>query len=250
MRLPNSIQRIVRQSAVAACLLVFPTLAAAQQAAPADSSVRGSALATRAFLQKEMATSPQADLIRARLESGDFQVGDQIFLRVEGEQQLTDTFTVGEGQVLALPQVGSVPLRGVLRSELKDRVETHLAQYLRTPVVEVQPLMRVLVEGQVTNPGFYAAAPEQPLADVISDAGGFTQQAKATDIRVDRGQTTIMRGPRLQEALGRGYSLDRLNLRAGDRVYVPQRGDSERTLRIVGVLLSIPVAVFALTRAF
>lgn len=176
---------MLRRSAVALGLAVLPAVAVAQQ--------DGSALATRASLREELVRLARdghaqgaAALIRSRLESGDFQVGDRL----------------------------------------------------------------VLVDGQVTRPGFYAAAPEQPLADVITLAGGLTQQAKPADMRVERGQATIISGPRLQEALGRGYSLDRLNLRAGDRVFVPTRGDPERTLRIVGLLLSVPVAVFAISRVF
>jgi protein involved in polysaccharide export with SLBB domain len=230
-------------------LFVFPALVAGQQ-----SPGRASALATRASLQEQLAglgaNDPQAVLIRGRLERGDFQAGDRIFLRVEGEQQLTDTFTVGEDLAITLPQVGSVSLRGALRSELDDRLTTYLTQYLRTPVVAARPLLRLLVEGQVGKPGFYTTAPELPLADVIVVAGGLTQAAKTGEIRVQRGQATILAGPTLQHALGAGYSLDRLNLQAGDRLYVPARGDSERTLRIVGVLLSIPLAVFALKRAF
>jgi polysaccharide export outer membrane protein len=210
-------------------------------------------LASRAFLQGEVArlgNDPGAARIRARLENGDFQVGDQIFIQVQGDSVLTDTFTVVEGVELPLPQLAAIPLRGVLRSELKDKVVAHLSQFLRDPAVDVKPLMRVVVEGQVNKPGFYAAAPEQPLAEVINAAGGFTQQAKVTDIRLQRGTTTLLSGRKLQEALGQGLSLDRLSLRPGDRVFVPQRADSERTLRIVGLILSVPVGILALTRVF
>ena len=48
--------------------------------------------------------------------------------------------------------------------------------------------------------------------------------------------------------MGRGYSIDQLNLRAGDRLVVPTRGDSERTFRIIGVLITIPLAIFTITR--
>jgi protein involved in polysaccharide export with SLBB domain len=212
-----------------------------------------SPLASREFLLTELTrlgADPHAAMIRARLDNGDFLVGDRIYLQVEGDSVLTDTFTVVEGVTLPLPQLGAVPLRGVLRSELKDTIGAYLSQYLRDPRVEVRPLMRILVEGQVTKPGFYAAAPEQPLADVVNAAGGFTQQAKVTDIRLERGTTTILRGRALQEALGQGFSLDRLSLRPGDRVFVPQRADGERTLRIVGLLLSVPVGILALTKVF
>ena len=169
-------------------------------------------------------------------------------VRVEGEQALSDTFTVGPGPELVLPQVGAVPLGGVLRSELKSRLDTHLAQYLRDPIVQVRPLLRILVEGEVARPGFYAVAPQQPLSDVITTAGGLTQRAKVTGIRVERGRDRIWGGDPLQQAMGRGYSLDQLNLRAGDRVLVPARGDFSRTASILGALVALPVAIYTITR--
>jgi protein involved in polysaccharide export with SLBB domain len=212
-----------------------------------------SALASRAFLRSELTrlgNDPSAALIRARLDSGDFQAGDRIFIRVRGDSVLTDTFTVLSDLQLPLPVLGAVPLRGVLRSELKDTINAYLSRYLRAPIVEVRPLMRIVVEGQVLKPGFVAAAPEQPLADVISAAGGFTQQAKVTDIRLQRGGRTLLSGRKLTDAMGQGYSLDRLSVRAGDRVFVPGHTDSAKTLQMVSVLLALPLTILALRRAF
>ena len=224
-------------------------------AAPVVAQLQGPAYATRESLQQELArlerdghSAVAANLIRTRLENGDFQAGDRIFLRVDGEAQLTDTFTVAPGPELALPQLGAVPLKGVLRQELQPRLAEYLARYLRNPVVQVRPLIRVLVEGEVSRPGFYGVAPQQPLADVISAAGGFTPHSQPTGIRVQRGSTTIWEGPALQQSLSRGDSFDYLNLRAGDRVLVPARGDTERTVRIIGVLVGSALAVYSLTR--
>jgi len=229
------------------CLLAQPAGAQLQQPGPA--------LATRERLQAELARlehdgkgRAQAALIRTRLESGDFQAGDRILLRVEGEQQLSDTFTVGPAPDLPLPRLGAVPLGGVLRSELQGRLEGHLGRYLREPVVQAWPLIRILVEGDVSRPGFYSIAPERPLADVITTAGGLTQRAKATAIRVERAGATIWGGSALLDAMGRGYSLDQLNLRAGDRVLVPARSDFGKTAGIIGALMAIPVAIYTITK--
>ena len=75
----------------------------------------------------------EAASIRARLTRGDFRVGDRILLTVEGEKELSDTFTVGLGGQLTLPLIGNVPLEGVLRSELQDYLTRRLAQNLRDP---------------------------------------------------------------------------------------------------------------------
>ncbi len=232
---------------LALCLLALP--AAAQQPGPA--------LATRERLREELArlerdrgSRAEVALIRTRLDSGDFQAGDRILVRVEGEPQLSDTFTVGPGPELLLPQIGPVPLGGVLRSELRGRLETHLAQYVREPVVQVRSLVRILVDGSVAKPGFYAVPPELPLADLLGVAGGLAPQAKVSEMRVERGDDKLWSGALLQQALGRGSSLDELSLRAGDRVLVPAHGDAERTIRILSIIVTIPVALYTLTRVF
>ena len=235
------------------CVVYIAALpAAAQQPPPRDA---GLALATRAQLQDALARlarqahSPEATLIRARLDSGDFQTGDRILIQVEGEKALSDTFTVAPGPALGLPAMGVIPLGGVLRSELQPRVEQYLGRYFRDPVVQARPLIRLLVEGEVARPGFYSVRPDLPLAEVITAAGGLTQRAKATKTQVERDGTQIWSAEALQQALGRGYSLDQLSMRAGDRVVVPARGDLARTIGIIGGLVAIPVSVFIITRA-
>ena len=225
-------------------------------ARPVAAQQPGPALATREHLQAELTRLERdahgkaaASLIRSRLETGDFQAGDRILLRVEGEQQLSDTFTVAIGPLLPLPRLEALPLAGVLRSELQGKLEGHLAKYLRQPVVQAWPLIRLLVEGDVQHPGFYAVAPELPLADVLTVAGGLTPRAKPTSIRIERDGAKILFGPALVQAMGRGYSVDFLNLRAGDRVLVPAKGDFARTAGIIGALVAVPVAIYSLTRS-
>jgi hypothetical protein len=51
-----------------------------------------------------------------------------------------------------------------------------------------------------------------------------------------------------------GRTLDQLNVRAGDRIFIPEGGGglggAQSTLRAFTLLLSIPVTIFALTRIF
>src|SRR5688572_12153954 len=83
----------------------------------------------------------------------------------EREDALTNTFVVRPGEVLALPGVDEVSLAGVLRSELQEHLTTHLAKYLRRPVVTATSLMRLTISGAVTNPGFLAVDADRPLSD-------------------------------------------------------------------------------------
>lgn len=240
-----------RVGAVGVALLCGVSLAAAQRPDP------GPAFATREALERGLqrelgrkGSSAEAQMIRARLDSGDFRPGDRIVLVVEGEKQLTDTFTVGLENELRLPPFGAVPLAGVLRSELSQHLTQALARYLRSPVVQARSLVRVSVEGEVSRPGFYSVAPESPLLDVFALAGGLTREANLHKARVQRGGSVLLSGRSLEDAFGSGRSLDALNLRAGDRVFVPRKGDFVRTAQILGIIATIPVALYSLTQIF
>jgi len=239
-----------------AAALALTVVSAPSAFAQSGGAGGGGILATREALRDQIARleangdkgHASADLIRARLENGDFQAGERIFIRVEGEAALTDTFAVSAGPALELPQVGSVSLQGVLRSELEGRLKSHLTQYLRDPIVHARPLIRLLVDGDVARPGYYGAAPQQPLVDVIAQAGGLTPRANAREMRIERGAQVIWRGKALSDALGDGHSIDQLSLRAGDRLFVPGHRDSARALGALYMLVSISLAIFTMTQ--
>lgn len=164
------------------------------------------------------------DAIRHRLQDGDFRPGDRIALSVQGESELTDTFTVAPGPSLNLPTVGKVDLHGVLASELTERLTREIGGTLRDPLVTAQPLVQLSVLGNVAKPGFYLVPPNAPLSDVLMQAGGPTQAAKVEKIRIERGPRSSA-----EEALSRqpddgsleALSVDELGLRTGDRIVVP-----------------------------
>ncbi len=164
-----------------------------------------------------------ADLIRARLEVGDFQVGDRIFLRVQGEETMNDTLTVRAGPSLPIPVVGEIGLQGVLRSELAAHLETELGRFVRNPVVHAEPLIRVSVIGEVLNRGFYLVPADLLVTDVLMLAGGPTPAADLDRLRIERGGQRIWEGESLAQALVQGRTLDQLNLQAGDQIHLPER---------------------------
>lgn len=252
--------------------LLIAALSAAQASAQAvtpDPMDPGRLHATRAYLQELLTRYEQAEtsglyseytrsiaddeatLIRHRLEAGDFQVGDQIVLAVTGQAGLTNTFTVTEGQVLILPEVGAVSLKGLLRSELPDALTQHIAKYIRNPQVQVQSNIRLAVWGEIGNPGYLVAPSERLLQDVIMQAGGPTGNANQKNLRIKRSGDVIWDGDALQEAIVEGRTLDQLNLRAGDEIEVPGAPASAKS--ILSALRAVPYIVagfFALSRLF
>jgi protein involved in polysaccharide export with SLBB domain len=193
----------------------------------------------------------EAAIIRVRLNEGDFQVGDRIRLLVEGEQQLSDTFTVVTGRVVRLPTVGDVALAGVLRAELEEHLREAIGKYIRSPVVRARSLIRLSLLGELRSPGFYVVPTDMVLSDALMLAGGPSPTGKLKAIRIERDGQRIWDDEALQQAIAQGRTIDQLNLRAGDHVVVPGRGAGfNSTLRNVTLLLSLPVAIYGLTRIF
>ena len=171
----------------------------------------------------------EAFLLRARLNDGDFQEGDRILFGLVGGNQLIgmpgtgsqmDTLVVKSGKVIRFPNLGDLSLAGVLRSELADRITAHLATYVKNPVVQVSPLLRIGVIGHVVRQGFYYTSADVLLPDLLMQAGGLAADGDLKQVTIHRGADVIWKARDVQTALSDGLSLDRLHLRAGDQIEV------------------------------
>lgn len=190
----------------------------------------------------------QAGPASAPSTSSEVRVGDRIVLTVENEPTLTDTFTVAAGPAVHLPGVGMVPLAGVTRDGIAAHLTTALARVIREPVVRAELLVRLAVLGEVARPGFMTLPSDALLSDAITMAGGLTTTADMRKVKVSRRGTVTLNGDEVRDALATGLTLDDLRIEAGDQMLIPRGPDSERTVRIIGLLVAIPLTVFALTR--
>lgn len=191
-----------------------------------------------------------ASTLAAQQGAEGFQQGDVIRLDVEGDTVFTGTFTVGPGPVLPLPEIGDIPLADVRRVDIESYLQQQLGRYLRNRVIRAKALIRVSIVGEVARPGIYPVPTDLVLADAIMLAGGPTQEAKFSATRIERGTRRLMEGEAMGRAIARGMTLDDLNLRAGDLIYVPReaRSDPESKWRIVGILVTLPAAIYGIIR--
>ncbi|MGQ0702407.1 MAG: polysaccharide biosynthesis/export family protein [Gemmatimonadales bacterium] len=216
---------------VSIATIAVPSVAAQVGTNPASRSSREQIEAAIAEAEKivrspgysnriKQAKRQEIALLRSRLTEGDLQPGDQLNLSVEGEQQLSNTFTVTAGRFITLPQVGDISLRGVLRSEVEDHMTTELRKYLRNPVVHVQTTIRLSILGAVGKPGFYQVRSETMIGQAIMDAGGHAASVDPAKSRVERAGDEIMSREAFAQALNEGRTLDQMNLQAGDEILV------------------------------
>jgi hypothetical protein len=178
----------------------------------ASSSVKGK--------QRESA-SRALQSITSRLEAGDFRVGDRVVLSVTTENTVGDTAVVREGLMLPVKGLPDLALTGVLRSELEAHLVTHVARYLRNATAHATSLTRLNVTGAIGRPGYYYLAPDRPISEVLTAAGGSITNSNMGKISVLRNGQTIVDTKRTKAALREGRTLEELDVQSGDEVRIP-----------------------------
>jgi len=186
--------------------------------------------------------------IRQRLRNGDFQPGDRVVVAFMSDSIHRDTIVVRGGRFLELLGKVIVPLTGVLRSEVEGRVTGELLKYVKAEQIEVTPLMRVGVLGDVAHPGYFAFASDMPLTDAIMGAGGPTATSDLERSIVRRGPVVVRTADETRTAIANGLTLDQFGLNAGDELVIGQRreGRSTAIIGMVGVLASLTTVFIAL----
>ena len=195
----------------------------------------------------------EAAAIRDRLREGDFHVGDVLAITITIDSTRTNQLPVRDSLLVDLSPLGRLPLRGVLRSEVRDVVQRFYDQFYRRPEIRVQPLIRVGFLGTVPKPGYYIVAPDAPVADAFSrEAGGPAQNADLKRIEVKRGPEVLLDGSGYERTARDGLTFDQLTLRSGDEIHVPlrKRNNTFRTVRIVAISLGVITTILGLIRSY
>ena len=170
-------------------------------------------------------------LVRSRLTDGDFRVGDRLLVVLTRDSSVSDTAAVRDSLLVTISNLPDVSVRGVLRSELNDRLRDHVGKYIRNPQVRANVLTRISISGGVGRPGFFSVPPDRPLTELVMVAGGPLPGAQLDRIEVTRGRTTYLRGRNAKRAVKEGRTLDELGVRSGDEVRIPiQQGLNWQTI--------------------
>ena len=188
-----------------------------------------------------------------------FFPGDKLEVDVAGAPELNRQTQVGPDGRITLGLIGGVMAALKSVPQLQDDIERAYASVLRDPQVTVFPgetaPMRVLVGGEVKNPGWVDMTGDMDALQAVMAAGGFTHGAKSHDvvlIRRSRDGHAMRRILDLQKPLSGGS--DRLTaLRRFDIVYVPRTNIAEAGVFVeqwINNLIPSPVLNYFTDRTF
>jgi polysaccharide export outer membrane protein len=157
--------------------------------------------------------------------------GDTLSVFVWRQPELTVTVPVRPDGRISTPLVGDVTAVGKTPSQLEQEIEGELAEFIRTPEVNiiVQAVAgvsgaQIRVLGQVAQPRSVPFREGITLMDVVIEAGGLTEFAAGNRSRVVRtvdGETQEIR-VRLDDLMRKGRIKENLVMQPGDVLTVPE----------------------------
>jgi protein involved in polysaccharide export with SLBB domain len=100
-----------------------------------------------------------------------------------------------------------------------------LLKYVKVTQVEITPLTRLAVLGEVMHPGYFALRADVPLADAIMVAGGASATADIRRSVVRRANGELRSSDETHRAISRGLTLDQFGLTAGDELVIGRKRD-------------------------
>ncbi|RLE04110.1 MAG: hypothetical protein DRJ11_02135 [Candidatus Aminicenantes bacterium] len=160
----------------------------------------------------------------------EYRIGpkDLLEISVFGLDELNTTVRVSEEGKITLPLLGEVEVQGLTKTQVEKKLARLLEKkYLQNPQVTVfikeYQSKRVSVLGAVRNPGPYELLGRQTLLQIISEAGGMTEDAGETIIIIRQsadGSSTTLRIP-VEDLVVKGDASLNIVLRPGDIVNIP-----------------------------
>ncbi len=107
--------------------------------------------------------------------------GDEIAIRVFGEEDMDVKTRLGEAGTINFPLLGEIQVRGLTAGEMEQLIIKGLkGPYLIDPIVSVDitEYRPFFVNGEVNKPGAIPFQPGITLRKAIAMSGGFTERAK------------------------------------------------------------------------
>jgi polysaccharide export outer membrane protein len=156
--------------------------------------------------------------------------GDSLQIFVWRNPEISSTVPVRPDGKISTPLVEDMVAVGKTPSQLARDIEVVLAEYIRSPQVNVivsnpvSAFSQVKVIGQVANPQSMAFREGMRVLDAVLAAGGlgeFSAGNRAKIVRTQDGKQVELR-MRLEDLINKGAMQHNLELRPGDVLVVPE----------------------------
>ena len=153
--------------------------------------------------------------------------GDNLEISVYRHSDLNKTVRIDPSGIIMYPLAGDVKVAGLTPFQLRDELKQRLSEYIVNPQISINVVsmgsQKIIVLGQVNNPGFFQADALPTALEAIAQAGGFATDSEKKNVLLIRG---TLDKPNLmlldmEKAIAKGDLSHNVALRRGDILYVP-----------------------------
>ena len=195
--------------------------------------VRGALSVLAAAMALSSAAYPQA----SDPPNAPLRPGDRLLVKIWLDTTFADTVRIDETGAAMLPRLGPLHITDLAARLVADSVRRAYTRVTRTPAIEVTPLRRVTVLGEVKRPATYYMETQTTLREAVALAGGVTEIGALSRITVirDATRTVVSQWEQRDDAV--------TIIRSGDLVLVDREPWLKRNIFSVisglGVLFSV-----------
>jgi len=154
-------------------------------------------------------------------------IGDTIEISVYRQDDLQRTIRIDLSGRIMFPLIGDVQAAGKGIYKLRDEIKERLLKYLTDPQVFVNVTtvqsQKIMVLGEVNNPGVFTLDLDISVLEAITKAGGMTPNAKLANVLLIRRDDVkpAMVSLNLKKTFKEGDISQNWMLKNGDIVYLP-----------------------------
>lgn len=165
--------------------------------------------------------------------------GDRVLVKLWMDSAFSEMARVQDGAVI-LPRLGAVSIQNLPTKLIPDSVRRAYASVFRSVVVEVTPLIKVTMSGEVLRPAVLFLDVNTPTREAVAVAGGITPTGRTSPILLVREGRTIRLSGGVDNA-----SFD-TPLRSGDIVIVERESWFKRNAPTMLSAISLLISVISL----
>ncbi len=178
--------------------------------------------------------------------NAEFKPGDVILVKVYRHPEYSDTFLVDVDTTIYLPLIGTIKVSHLTARDLKDTLYARFSEFLKRPEIDVVPLFRINILGEVRRPGVYNITSATKLTDAIALAGGLMPDADPKHAIIRRGSEVIKIN--IDKAITKEKTAYDIGLRSGDIIYIPRKRFRLSLRTVYTVLSSISLLILIIDR--
>ena len=136
-----------------------------------------------------------------------------------------DTFQVEDDGTIALTGLGHVQVAGLTRFEAQKLIEDlYRKTFLKNPIIELKITnLKVTIFGEIKTPGAFPLIKDKTtLIELIGEAGGLTERANETNIKIIRGNEKIPKVTEIDLSNIESINDPRAVLQNGNIIYISE----------------------------